>query len=114
MRKRIIMVLVGALVVTSGCFAASSDAYGYTALQKLARGTANIVTAPLEIIRNVYIENQYENILYGTTVGLGKGLFKTLTRFGSGLIDALTFPFEFPKEFREPIVEPEYAWEEWY
>jgi putative exosortase-associated protein (TIGR04073 family) len=114
MTKRIIAICVGVLLLASTSYAASSESYGYSALHKLVRGLANSVTAPVEIPRNIYIENQYENMAYGTITGLGKGLFKTLTRFGAGVIDVFTFPVGFPVEFRDPIVEPEYVWQEWY
>ena len=77
------------------------------------RGVVNIATSPVEIFRNIYNESQYENIGYGMTVGLGKGIVQTVMRIGAGAVEIVTFPFNFPDEYKDPIVEPEYVWEEW-
>lgn len=117
MRKRILVVLMGLLLVAQSCFAYDSYSYygsEYSAFEKLKRGVINIVTSPIAIFRNIYTETQYNNIGTGMTVGLGKGLFETVARIGTGAVDTVTFPFNFPKEGREPILDPEYAWEDWY
>ena len=103
------------VVLSSNCIAYAGNYYTeYNAADKLKRGLTNIVTSPVEIIRNVYIDSSRENIGYGLTFGLGKGIFQTVMRLGAGAVETLTFPFNFPDEFKDPIVEPEYVWEEWY
>lgn len=107
----LVVVFLGIAVCITNCYA-----YAYkeiSAVGKLTRGVANIVTSPVEIVRNVYAESQYENVAYGMTIGLGKGVVQTILRLGAGVVETLTFPFNFPDEFKDPIIEPEYVWEEW-
>ena len=115
--RRWMFVLIAAFLGIAIC-TADSYAYEYeyketNAVEKLTRGVANIVTSPVEIVRNVYVESKYENAAYGMTIGLGKGVFKTILRLGAGVVETLTFPFNFPDEFKDPIIQPEYVWEEW-
>jgi putative exosortase-associated protein (TIGR04073 family) len=113
--RKWMFVLVAVFVGIAVCIT-NSYAYEYketSAAGKLTRGVTNVVTSPVEIVRNVYVESQYENVAYGMTIGLGKGVFKTILRLGAGVVETLTFPFNFPDEFKDPIIEPEYVWEEW-
>jgi len=114
-RLRVTLIVLMAVLALALC---AQDSYGAeyketTAFGKLGRGLVNVVTSPVEIPRNMYVESQYENVFYGMTVGLGKGLMRTVMRMGAGVVETLTFPFNFPDEFKDPIVEPEYAWQEW-
>ena len=111
--KKWMLVLVAVITGLSVC---ATAAYAYeetNAFEKLFRGVANIVTSPVEIPRNMYVESQYGGVLSGMTVGLAKGIFQTLVRCGGGVVETLTFPLNFPDEFKDPIIEPEYVWEEW-
>jgi len=83
------------------------------AFGKLARGITNVATSPVEIFRNVNNESKYENALYGITIGLVKGVAQTVIRLGAGVVETATFPLNFPDEFKDPIIYPEYVWEEW-
>ena len=82
--------------------------------QKLGRGLVNIVTSPVEIVRGIDLTTKESTVGRGWTVGLVKGLTGTILRLGTGVIDVLTFPFEWPVEDRNPIVKPKYGWQEWY
>ncbi len=114
--RRLIFILIAGILGTVVCVA-NSYAYEYyedtNAFGKLTRGISNIVTSPIEVPRNVVVQSKESNIIYGMTIGLGKGLVKTLFRFGAGVVETLTFPFNFPDEFKDPIIQPEYVWEEW-
>ena len=113
--KRWIFILVAVFLGVAVC-TTNSYAYDYeetSAIGKLTRGIANTVTSPIEIVRNIYVESKYENVAYGMTIGFGKGVVQTLLRFGAGVVETLTFPFNFPDEFKDPIIEPEYVWQEW-
>ena len=105
-----------AVLLGAGFCVTDTFAYEYketNTFGKLSRGLVNIVTSPVEVARNVYIESQYESAFYGMTIGLGKGIGQTLLRFGAGVVETVTFPFNFPDEFKDPIIDPEYVWEEW-
>lgn len=43
-----------------------------------------------------------------------KGIAGTVARLGTGVVDIITFPFEWPVEDRLPIVEPQFGWQDWY
>lgn len=106
-----------AVIAVLGVVAFTTTSYAYeetNALGKLSRGITNIVTSPIEIFRNIYIRSQEENIAYGMTVGLGTGVVQTLVRCGAGIVETVTFPLNFPDEYKDPLVDPEYVWEEWY
>ena len=105
-----VLLFVGTIMFSSNSYA---DYEETNAFGKLTRGVVNIATSPVEIFRNIYNESQYENIGYGMTVGLGKGIVQTVMRIGAGAVEIVTFPFNFPDEYKDPIVEPEYVWEEW-
>lgn len=83
----------------------------YKWTDKLGRGAVNIVTSPVEIARSISIGSDEKNLLYGWTVGLLKGFGNGIIRFGAGVIDLVTFPFDFPGDKKEPLITPEYVWQ---
>ena len=78
---------------------------------KLKRGAINIVTSPVEIAREIQITTEEKNLLNGWTLGLVKGLGQGLIRFGAGVLDVLTCPFNFPDSQKGPLIEPEFVWQ---
>jgi len=81
--------------------------------QKFGRGVANIVTAPVEIAKQVDQEwkkssENKKNTGIGVVKGFVKGLAFTVGRFSSGLWDVVTFPFQTPKDY-EPLMKPDYV-----
>ena len=113
-RKRmliLVMVFLGVAVCTT-----DSYAYEYketNAVGKLIRGILNVVSSPFEILKHIYTEGHNENIVSGMTIGLGKGVIGALLRLGAGVVEILTFPLNFPDEYKDPIIPTEYAWEGW-
>ena len=98
-----------------GCFQGvgfgSVDPQTYDWQAKLKRGALNIVTSPVEIAREIQITSDEKNLREGWTVGFVKGLGQGVVRFGVGVIDVLTCPFNFPDDQKRPLVEPEYVWQ---
>lgn len=80
---------------------------------KLTRGALNVVSSPVEVARTIHVDSQVNGYGHGWTVGLVKGLGRTVVRLGAGVVDLVTFPFDFPDESKAPLIEPEYAWQEW-
>ncbi len=80
---------------------------------KLGRGVVNVLTSPLEVVRTVDVKTKTDGALTGFTVGLVEGIGRFVVRAGVGVIDVVTFPFEFPKEHRAPLIEPEFVWVDW-
>jgi len=83
----------------------------YSWQDKLKRGAINIVTSPVEIARDIHNTTEEKNLLVGWTVGLVQGLGEALVRLGAGVIDLVTFPFNFPESHKAPLLDPEYVWE---
>lgn len=82
----------------------------YSWSDKLKRGAINIVTCPVEIGRDIHNTTEEKNLLAGWTIGLVQGLGEGFIRFAAGVIDVLTFPFNFPDNRKGPLIEPEYVW----
>ena len=89
----------------------ASELKSYTWQDKLKRGALNVVMSPVEVAREIHVTTEEKNLLVGWTVGLAKGLGEGLVRFGAGVIDLLTFPFNFPEGRKAPLVDPEYVWQ---
>ncbi len=78
---------------------------------KLGRGVVNIVSSPVEIARQIQVTSSEQSLLAGWTIGLLGGLGQGFLRFGAGVIDLFTFPFNFPASDKGPLIHPEYVWE---
>ncbi len=94
---------------TSGFGESGTRSYDWK--EKLKRGATNIVTSPVEVAREIQITSEEKNLLHGWTVGLVKGLGQGVVRLGSGVIDVLTCPFNFPDAQKGPLIEPEFVWQ---
>ena len=85
----------------------------YTWADKLGRGAVNVVSSPVEIARTIVVTSDVKGAGYGWTVGLVHGIGRTIVRLGVGIVDIVTSPFDFPKENKAPLIEPEYVWQKW-
>ena len=94
-------------------FADDSSESGYQWNDKLARGAVNAVTCPIEIIRGIDLTSKEEGPAKGWTIGFVKGLAGGVMRLGAGIVDFVTFPFNWPDKDKAPIVKPNYVWEDW-
>lgn len=78
---------------------------------KLKRGSLNIVTFPVEFVRQFHLvaskETSSANRLFSFIPAFGGALL----RLGAGVVELVTFPFDFPTAGKTPLVEPEYVWE---
>lgn len=115
MKKKIKIWAMASLLIAvfSNSAFADSDMDDNTWGDKLNRGLLNIVSSPVEIARSIHGGNQKEGYAYGWTVGLVQGLGRTFLRLGSGVIELVTFPFDFPKDDKSPLIKPAYVWQEW-
>lgn len=77
--------------------------------RKLGRGAANVVTAPLELIRNPYVVSEQDGALAGLTIGLVQGVKDLVVRAVAGVYEVATFMLPIPKGFR-PLVSPEFVY----
>ena len=91
--------------------AQAPQAKSYSWQDKVKRGAVNIVTSPVEVARQIHNTTDEKNLLVGWTVGLVQGLGEGIVRLGAGVVDLLTFPFNFPEGRKAPLLDPEYVWE---
>lgn len=83
----------------------TQKSYGTQVGDKALNGITNLGTGWLEIPKSVVNTTRQTNVLYGVIGGLGYGVFNTLGRMGTGLIDLVSAPFP-----TDPIVTPVRAW----
>ena len=110
---RTIFLMAVMVLVTSAALAEDAYMTSYP-MQKLKRGAINVVTAPLELpkeIRDHWNEGGTNPIkktvyLFG---GFVKGVAYTFGRAGSGLWDIFTFNLDVPGN-NEPLMKPDYVW----
>ena len=99
-------------------FVLSTTSYGSgTPLIKLERGVVNVVTAPVEIVKEfrthwIKGSEKTSHISAWLFCGLVKGVVMTAARAGSGIWDIATFPVSVPKDYA-PLLKPVYVYEEW-
>lgn len=77
--------------------------------RKLGRGLANVVTAPLELIRTPYLVSQRDGAVAGGSVGTVKGLWAAVVRELAGVVETVTCLFPIPKDF-QPLIQPEFVY----
>ena len=77
--------------------------------RKLGRGLANVLTFPLELLREPYLGGQADGGIAGATVGVVKGISSAVVRGGAGLVEVLTFYAPFPVLDFQPMVKPEFV-----
>lgn len=96
------------------CAGAKAETGGQDVIQwndKLGRGLLNAVTSPIEIPREINFTSNDINLAAGWTYGLARGIGYTFLRFGTGMLDAVTAPWNWPDAHKASLVEPEYPWE---
>ncbi len=116
MNKKIISLLIISSFLFSGfssgdIFEKFKSPASYTWGNKLTRGAVNIVSSPVEVARQIQITSSEQSLLAGWTIGLLGGFGQGFIRFGAGVIDLFTFPFNFPDSHKGPLIEPEYVWQ---
>ncbi len=102
----VLVVFVLSLAVNG--YAASAGEVTAGMGHKLSRGIVNVGTGWVELFKEMYHTGK-ENPLLGLTYGTVKGAGKTALRTTAGGIDTGTFLFPVPKDYREPLIQPEYV-----
>lgn len=95
------------LLVSAAAPSARADEWG----DKLSRGLVNIISSPVEIGRTIINVSEDEGPAEGWTLGLVQGIGRTVLRLGAGIVEVVTFPFDWPDDGKEPLITPEYAWQ---
>lgn len=83
-----------------------------TAIRKLGRGVANILTFPLEVPHQISDVSNIEGPTAGLTYGLFKGIVMMVVRLGSGLYETVTFMAPVPPDYKPLLTDPEFFLED--
>lgn len=111
MRTILLTVIMVFFAVAS--FAEDSYLTGRT-MQKFKRGVINVVSAPLEVPKELkqHWDDSDTNPIKKTVYlfgGLIKGLTYAVGRVGSGVWDIVTLNLDIPGN-NEPLMKPDYVW----
>jgi putative exosortase-associated protein (TIGR04073 family) len=109
-KMRKLLLLFVALILISNVMTTPCDAA--EVMRKLGRGVANSLTGIVEVPKKVYLISKNDNLAMGLTWGLVKGAAVGLLRTTAGLYETVTFPIPAPADY-EPIIHPEFVFEEW-
>ena len=77
---------------------------------KAVRGTANVTTGWLELLKQIYLTYNEDGAVKGILVGPLKGLGMTLVRTAAGFGEFATF-FVASPGFYDPYFDPAFVWE---
>lgn len=81
------------------------------AANKLWRGIVNTVTGWGELFRQPIVCTMDDGAV-GVPVGIINGVFMTIVRTGSGIIDIATFPVPFDDDIGyDSLLNPDYVWQ---
>lgn len=106
MRKYVYSVIM--VLSISVAHAQEPENYHRLIMTKAGDGVINLVTAPLEIPKNIIkTANDNNNVMFGLFGGMVKGLVNTLGRSSVGLVDLITAPIA-----TKPIVYPIRVWDD--
>ncbi|MDE2028624.1 MAG: exosortase system-associated protein, TIGR04073 family [Candidatus Omnitrophica bacterium] len=110
-------VRIALIFVLTGFLVSSNSLAAVRPIQKFGRGIANLVTAPVEIVkqeRSSWIQGSAKTFHISAWLFCGAvyGVAMTVARAGSGVWDIVTFPFALPKDFK-PLLKPDYVFQEW-
>jgi putative exosortase-associated protein (TIGR04073 family) len=90
----------------------SGTSYADTALKKLGRGMANVLTCPIELPYRIGQANEESGPFAAFTWGALDGFFRMTMRFIVGMYEIGTFPIPFPQHYEPIIDDPEFFLEE--
>ncbi len=86
---------------------AMAESYRIDAGEKLLSGIANVATGVVELPKTIIITSQRENVFYGMTVGMVKGVMHMAGRTLIGALNVATCLLP-----TDPWVDPQYVWED--
>jgi len=107
MGKRIV-ILILVMAVACVCVDRAYASWYQDVTHKLGRGLTNLVTSPIELGNTLEYEVEKYGIYRGIPFGVLKGLVQATGRIIVGLYEVLTFPIEYPADYKV-IMEPEFV-----
>ena len=105
---------VAGILVAGLCATVCPPAWAQDPIHKLGRGVVNLLTAWIEIPKQIHQGTLEEHPVAGAGRGAVRGVGLALLRGGVGIYEAVTFPVPCPKHYGSPYEQmelPDYAWE---
>ncbi len=84
-----------------------AESYRIDAGEKFLSGIANVATGVVELPKTILLTSQRENVLYGVTIGMVKGVMHMAGRTLIGALNVATCLLP-----TDPWVDPQYVWED--
>ena len=109
MNRFLQMAVMAAMITLTSSTLWAAEAKTYKWSDKVLRGAINIVSSPLELPRTIRVTTEEKNGVIGWTLGFTRGIANSFIRLGAGCMDLLTFPLNFPKDGKAPLIEPEFV-----
>lgn len=107
--RKVLLILVAIVLISNVMI---TPCHASEVMRKLGRGITNSLTGVVEIPKKMYLISKNDNLALGLTWGLVKGTAVGLLRTTAGVFETLTFPIPAPADY-EPIIHPEFVFEEW-
>ena len=104
--KKVFILSIIAILLTA------SISYADSPLRKLGRGTANILTCPIEMFYRVGEANDESGPIAAMTWGVLNGIYRMGVRAVVGIYEVVTFPIPLPGDYQPIITDPEFFLEE--
>lgn len=102
------------LLTLAATVSAETATYQQTSREKLERGFANIISAPLELVKRPCVDTANYGFPPGFIIGVYGGILDTVARASVGVFEVLTFPFPIGSgNGYGPVLNPGYIWDDW-
>ena len=108
MKKLIILFSIVLYSVSITGYAQAEEGGVWPPFVKIGRGISNVMSAPLELPKNIGDANKSDGIFAGLTWGILQGVADTIGRIVVGAYEVITFPFPIPEDYKPILTEPEY------
>lgn len=104
--------MIGAAIVFLLTISLAAPGYCDDPIKKLGRGVCNIVSCPLEIIKQSSDVANTDGAMASMTWGVLKGIGMTAVRCVVGVYETATFIFPCPKDYKPIMTDPEFFFED--
>ena len=81
---------------------------------KLGRAGMNIIGFPGDLVYKFHTAASAGGTQFQRTGKLLQGMGLLVARLGAGVVELLTFPFDFPDSEKKPLLNPEFFWQDSY
>lgn len=104
-RRLLVLVMMGCALSVATPVLATGPLYEHSEparmTRKLARGVLNVLFCWCEIPHHINQDARNTDFFTGLLTGTGKGIVAGGRRLALGVVDVLTFPVEFPRNYAD-------------